>query len=257
MKKQNTQINTTLIFGLLLGILIISPSCSDLMLWEKDEARINKELKISTFNQINIENLFDIELIQDSQEYIIATGTQAQLNELELQNKNDILYLKHNYSSLTRNFEHIKLEIHLKTINTIKIEAPANITSQSTLILDKLSIEVIAKAELVEMDLELNCNKLLFHSYGSAVGGYKFSGECPNTSYTLNGVTNILASNFRNQNINIAQNGIGEAHIYAENKISATIYNSGNIYYKGNPKTIELKRIQINNQKPTSKLIPE
>jgi len=257
MEKQNLQINTIRLFSILLGALIVLSSCSDLILWEKDDDRISQELEISNFNQINIENLFDIELIQDSLEYIIVTASQGQLDELRVQNESEILSLKHNYSSLTQNLDRIKLEIHLKTIKTIKIKAPANIISRGALTLNQLSIDIDAKAELVEMDLELSCNKLLFHSFGSAIGGYKFWGECANASYILNGVTNIMASNFKSQNINIAQNGIGEAHINAKDKITATIYNSGNIYYKGNPKIIEIQRIQINNQKPTSKLIPE
>jgi len=56
MEEQNLQINTKKIFNLLLGILMFLFSRSDLIIWEKDKDRINKELAISVFNQIDIEN---------------------------------------------------------------------------------------------------------------------------------------------------------------------------------------------------------
>jgi len=255
MKKKNLKTNNLL--SLFIGALTLLPSCSDLMFWETDDIRISQELEISDFNQINIGNLFDIELIQDSQEYVIATGSHGQLDELRVQKKDKILYLKHDYSSLTKNFKRIKLEIHFKTLNSLMVKAPSNIISQGVITLNDFIIDIAAEAQLVEMDIELNCDYLFFHTYGSVVGGYKLRGKCPDIRYRINGTTNIMASNLINQSVLIEQNSIGEVHLYAENKITAIIYNSGNIYYKGNPKTIEIKRIQINNQNPSGKLIPE
>lgn len=70
--KHNLQINTKRIFNLLLGILMFLFSRSDLIIWEKDKDRINKELVISAFNQIDIETNSDIELNLDSQEFSIT-----------------------------------------------------------------------------------------------------------------------------------------------------------------------------------------
>lgn len=120
--------------------------------------------------------------------------------------------------------------------------------------INNIDIYITEKSELVEMDLNLNCKKLFLDVRGGVNGRFEFKGECPNASYVLNGATNIMALELKSQNVDIAQNSIGEAYLFAEKKITAKIYNFGNIYYKGSPEIIE-NRIQINNQSPTAKLI--
>lgn len=95
-----------------------------------------------------------------------------------------------------------------------------------------------------------------FFSHGSVSGKYEFSGNCPKAIYTLNGITNLHASDLLCRTITLGQNGIGEAHVWAQEKLNVTIYNIGNIYYKGNP-TININRKQVNNQSPTAKVLPE
>ena len=239
-------------YFILAVISFLSSSCSNFLLGEDE--RLNRTIEISDINKIQIESIFDIELIQDEKEYIIATGSQTQLNKLKIHSKENTIILRHNFKSIITNDAPIKLKIHLKDINTILAQSPSNITSKTNLT-NNLNILVLESAELVEMNLNLNCQKLSFHVKGPVSGRYQFKGECTEASYVLNGTTNIEATDFKTQNTNIAQNGIGEAHIFAEQKIMATIYSFGNIYYKGNPEII-IKRIQINNQSPIAKLIP-
>jgi len=243
-------------FYLFLALIsFLSSSCSDFLFWENEDEQINETIEISKINKIQIESIFYIELVQDTEEYIIATGTKDQLNKLEIYSKDNTSILKHSYNNLVKNYTPIKLEIHIKAISHIHISSPANITNTKFISTDNLSILVTEDSELVEMNLNLNCKTLSFHVKGSVNGEYHFKGECPNANYVLNGTTNIMALEFKSQNIDIAQNSIGEAHIFAEKKITANIYSYGNIYYKGDPEIIE-NRIQINNQSPTAKLIP-
>ena len=121
---------------------------------------------------------------------------------------------------------------------------------------EHLYVDITTEAELVEMDLQLNCQSLKFHSHGSVSGGFTFSGTCDIANYTLNGVTNILATDLKSQEVSIGQNGIGDAHVWVENMLNVTIYNSGNIYYKGNPE-ITIERIQVNNQNATGQVLQE
>ena len=236
-------------------ISLLSSSCSDLLFWEDADEQISTTIEISNISKIQVESIFHIEFIQDTEEYIIATGTQDQLNKLKLSSKENTSFLKHSYNNLMRNDTPVKLEIHIRTISHIHINSPANITNTKLITTDKLNIHIAEDSELVEMNMNLNCQSLSFHVKASVNGEYQFKGECPNANYVLNGTTNIRASNFKTQNISIAQNSIGEAHIFAEKKITANIYSFGNIYYKGNPEII-INRIQINNQSPTAKLIP-
>ncbi len=242
---------THLYYFFIVSLSLLS-SCSNFLF--EDDDLVNQTLDVPNIHKIQVENIFNIELIQDTVEYIIATGTKNQLKKLDVSSKDNTYSLKQSYNNLLKNYSPIKLEIHFKNINDILINSPVNISNTETLNLNNLNILVLEEAELVEMDLNLDCKKLIFHVKGTVSGLYKFKGECPSASYTLNGTTNLMALDFKSQNINIAQNSIGEAHLFAEKTLNATIYNFGDIYYKGQPVITE-KRIQINNQSPTAEII--
>lgn len=242
------------LYILLALISFLSSSCSNFLFWEGEDERVNRTIEIANIEKIQIESIFYIELIQDEEEYIIATGSEDQLDKLKISSVENIFLFRHDYNNLIKNYTPIKLEIHLKDINYILVQSPSNISNSETMNINNIDIYITEKSELVEMDLNLNCKKLFLDVRGGVNGRFEFKGECPNASYVLNGATNIMALELKSQNVDIAQNSIGEAYLFAEKKITAKIYNFGNIYYKGSPEIIE-NRIQINNQSPTAKLI--
>ncbi|MBL4561840.1 MAG: DUF2807 domain-containing protein, partial [Labilibaculum sp.] len=155
-----------------------------------------------------------------------------------------------------KNFDLIEVEIHLKEFKIITADAPAYYSSIGELSGNRLDIDVTSESELVEMKLDLNYDILDFHSFGTVTGGYELTGLCPTANYVLNGIINIKASELQSTNVNLAQNGIGEAHVWVKNELKVTIYSSGDMYYKGDP-VVTINRVQVNNQSPTAKVIPE
>lgn len=207
------------LYILLALISFLSSSCSNFLFWEGEDERVNRTIEIANIEKIQIESIFYIELIQDEEEYIIATGSEDQLDKLKISSVENTFLFRHDYNNLVKNYTPIKLEIHLKHINSIHINSPSNISSRKPIFGDKLHILITEKSELAEMDLNLNCNALSFHVKGSVNGKYKFKGECPNASYVLNGATNIMALELKSQNVDIAQNSIGEAYLFAEKRL--------------------------------------
>lgn len=245
--------NKTLLISLLLFFFC---SCSKLNLFEKEGKYNEIRYELASVTQIKNLNTFNIEIIQDDEEYLLLKGGENVLKEASVSFSDQTVILDHQYQNWTRNYELITAEIHIKNLQTITVDSPAKISNLGTITGDNLYIDITTEAELIEMKLNLAYASMKFHSHGSVSGGYEFTGICPVTAYTLNGIINIKASNLQSQKVTLAQNGIGEAHIWAEEKLQVTVYNIGDIYYKGNPE-IEISRIQINNQSPTAKVLPE
>lgn len=245
--------NKTLILSLL---LLIFCSCSKLNLFEKEGNYTKTRYELTAITQIKNLNTFNIEIVQDEEEYLLLKGGENVLKKASVSFSDQEIILDHQYQNWTRNYDLITAEIHLKDLLTITIDSPAKISNSGTLNGDNLYIDITADAELVEMNLNLNYATMKFHSHGSVSGGYEFAGICPLANYTLNGITNIKSSGLQSKTISLVQNGIGEAHVWAEKKLNITIYNIGDIYYKENPE-IEITRVQVNNQSPTAKVLPE
>lgn len=245
--------NNNILFALLLFCLT---ACSSFNPFEDEGDYVEKKVEITGITAIENLNTFHIQLIQDDHEYIIFKGGENLVSKVKQIATNEHLKIDHSYNNKARNFDLIIAEIHVKNLTKLKCSAPAKISNENQLHGEHLDIIIISESELVEMDLDLNYKSLKFHSYGNATGGYEFSGTCNNTHYILNGVINIKASNLENNTTHLVQNGIGEAHVWVKDFLKTTIYSSGNIYYKGTPE-IEINRIQINNQSPVAKVIPE
>jgi hypothetical protein len=237
-------------------ILIIFCSCSKLNLFEKEGKYDEKRYELAAITKIKNHNTFHIEIVQDEEEYLLLKGGENVLKVVTVSFSDQEIILDHQYKNWTRNYDLITAEIHIKNLQTITIDSPAKISNSGTLDGVNLNIDITAEAELVEMNLNLNYASMQFHTHGSVSGGYEFAGICPLANYVLNGITNIKSSNLQSQTISLAQNGIGEAHVWAEEKLNVTIYNIGDMYYKGNP-IVNINRIQVNNQSPTAKVLPE
>ncbi|WP_372643572.1 GIN domain-containing protein [Ancylomarina sp.] len=237
--------------------LIILCSCNFINPFHDEGAYIETLIELEDFTQIEIHNIFNIEIIEDTESYILYKGGETILDEMSYSSLSGRLRLDHSFMNWTKNFKMPTLEIHMPLLEGVDLYASGNIKSLNQLSGDKIGINVYGTAETYEIKLNINYNQLRFHSRGSVGGTFAVSGECPVAVYTLNGSTNIQASELISKDVQVAQNSLGDAHIFALEKITATFYKSGDIYYKGNPEEIEIKYDQINNQDASGKLIKE
>ncbi|MDM8159508.1 DUF2807 domain-containing protein [Labilibaculum sp. K2S] len=237
-------------------LLLTLTSCETLNPFENDGEYMEKRIDLPDISSIKNLNTFKITLVKDDEEFLLLKGGENIISKVSVIINDQNLTIDHSHKNKLKNFNLIEAEIHLKEFKLITADAPAYYTSKGVLSGNRMDIDITSESELVEMKLDLEYNTLDFHTYGSAAGGYEFTGVCPSVNYILNGIINIKASELQSEKINLAQNGIGEAHVWAENELKVTIYSSGNMYYKGNP-VVTINRIQVNNQSPTAKVLPE
>lgn len=243
-------------FAYILSLIILC-SCNFINPFYDEGSYIETSIEIDNFTQIEIHNIFNIEIIEDTESYILYKGGETILDEMSYSSLSGILRLDHSFMNWTKNFKMPTLEIHMPLLEGIDLYAPGNISSLNQLSGDSIFISIHKEADIYEIDLNINYDHLNFHSQGSTGGTFAVSGTCPNTIYTLNGSTNIQTSELISKEVNVIHNSLGNGHIYAENKLTVTFYKSGDLYYKGNPSEIEVKYVQINNQDASGQLIKE
>lgn len=251
-KEANVK-NKIYIFVLLLLTLT---SCETLNPFENHGEYMEKRIDLPGISSMKNLNTFKITLAKDDEEFLLLKGGENIISKVSVAIKDQTVTLDHSHKNNIKNFGLIEAEIHLKEFKQITADAPAYYTSKGELSGNRLDIYITAESELVEMKLDLKYDFLDFHSFGTAAGGYEFTGICPSANYILNGIINIKASELQSEKVNLVQNGIGEAHVWVENELNVTIYSSGDMYYKGNP-IVNINRIQVNNQSPTAKVLPE
>lgn len=251
--KETKVKNKIYIFVLLLLTLT---SCETLNPFENEGEYMEKRIDLPGISSIKNLNTFKITLVKDEEEFLLLKGGENIISKVSVVVSDQNLTIDHSHKNNIKNLDLIDVEIHLKEVKLIIADAPAYYTNKGVLNGNRLDIDITSESELVEMKLNLKYDVLDFHSFGTVAGGYEFTGICPTCNYVLNGIINIRASELQSMKVNLVQNGIGEAHIWVENELNVTIYSSGDMYYKGNPVTT-ISRIQVNNQSPTAKVLPE
>ncbi|WP_372751228.1 GIN domain-containing protein [Labilibaculum sp.] len=231
-------------------------SCESLNPFEDEGEYTEQKVDLSGVTSIQNDNTFEITLIEDDEEYLLLKGGENKLAKVSIEIDDNQAVIDHSQDNNITNLDLIEAEFHLKNLQTISVNAPADFTSNEELSGNRLNINITSLSELVEMNLNLQYDSLYFHAYGSTAGGYEFSGSCPTASYVLNGIINIKASTLESNQVILAQNGTGEVHVWANTLLIANIYSSGDIYYTGNPEIV-INRIQINNQSPTADVLQE
>ena len=237
--------------------LIVFTSCNFINPFHDEGKSIETIIELDDFTQIEIHNIFNIEIVEDSESYILYKGGERILDEMTYSSLSGTLKLDHSFMNWTKNLKIPTLEIHMPLLEGIDLYASGSIKSLNQLTGDNIFIAVHEASDTYEIELKIDYNSLRFHSQGSIGGTFAASGICPKSVYTLNGSTNLQAYKLDSKEANVIHNSLGNAYVYAQDKLSVTFYKSGNLYYKGDPEEIDIKYDQINNQNASGQLIKE
>ena len=209
---------------------------------------ITKNIEISDFDEIYVEDIFEIYLIQDTVCKIEVKGGSNVIPNLEFNiDENKKLTINDNNSvRWSRNYDKIELYISVDTLRFLRLSAPSNIVSQNTLITPELKIFSIA--DFAEIELDLNCNNCYVVNSGTSGGIINLSGETNSFTFWARASLQINAENFIANYVTVKSESIGDCSIYVNKELSVEILRSGNVYYKGNPETIEYVNEDARNQ---------
>ncbi len=200
---------------------------------------ITKNIEILDFDEIYVEDIFEIYLIQDTVCKIEVKGGSNVIPNLEFNVDEDkkLTINDNNSARWSRDYDKIKLYISVDTLRFLELNAPSKIVSQNTLITPELKIFSIA--DFAEIELNLNCNNCYVVNSGTSGGIIHLSGETNSFTFWARASIQINAENFMANYVTVKTESIGDCSINVNKELSVEILRSGNVYYKGNPETIE------------------
>jgi len=201
---------------------------------------IKKEILLSDFNEIQINNIFDVYITNDTVNKIVIEGgknivpfitSEVNNQSLKISNKNKCNWLR-SYK------KELNLYISAKSLNSIIINGESNIYSTNTIICHELN--VVVNSGIAKADLTINSD-IAHLTVHAATGDYTLRGKT-GTGYLYSfGTCYIMATDLECDFMYITNKSTGNDFISVKKEIGAEINGSGNIYYNGNPATIKIK----------------
>jgi len=230
--KNSTQHHLFIIpFYLVFSIAIVSCNTDNCLKSTGNSISIIREL--TTFNEIEINDVFTVYISHDSVSWIQIDGGEKLIPEIETNVLNKRLVISNNNScNWLREYSRIKLVIYSDSINCLEVNGESDIFSIDTIKSNQLNIGV--SSGIASIMLYLNCKSYNFSLKGGT-GDYTFSGKVGVACEYLMGTGHFNADKLETGYTFITSNTTGKCFIMATKEISAKIYSSGNIYYSGNP----------------------
>jgi len=217
-------------------ILLQISSCDDTLFNEGDIT--TKEIIVNDFDEIYVEDIFDIYLIQDTVCSIKAKGGSNLISNLTFKVDDDkILSIDNNNSNRwSRSYDKIELYISVDTLWFLRLNAPSRVVSLDTLVTPELKIFSIT--DFAEYDINLDCNNCYIVNTSTSGGVVNLTGKAVTFSFRARGSFQINAQDFTADHVTVTSETIGDCSIFANNSVEAEILHSGNVYYKGTPETV-------------------
>jgi hypothetical protein len=199
----------------------------------------SKNIEISDFNQIYVNDIFDINLIQDSVCKIEIVAESNLIPELKFEvDENKILIITNNNTARwATNYNKPILNISIDTLWFITVNSPSKIKSQNTLITPELKI--MSTAEYSDVDLNINCDNFYFACSETSGGKLYIEGITNNFTANQRGSYEINAESFISNYVYISQESIANCKVHVLKELTIEIFRSGFIYYKGDPYQID------------------
>lgn len=216
-------------------LLVILTSCND-ALFDTGEL-ISKEYALDEFNEIYINDIFDVFLKQDTICKLKIEGGSNLVPNINFKIKDNKLSIEDdNNANWSRNYERIKLYISVKKISFLKINESANVKTIDTLIAQRLTVYSIN--DYSDISITVKCDDFIFINEGTSGGYLTVKGKASYSGIWARGSCTVDAIDFLSEKTVIKNESIGDCYVNVSNILDAKIFRLGNIYYKGNPKTI-------------------
>ena len=224
----------------LLLLLFCHTSCNKAFLDAGDT--ITKEIRIdSTFSSINIENIFDITLVNDTVNKVLVTCGENLQSFVSIKVKEGALYFDHSMKQKwSRSYEKIKLEVHLTFGHTINIHEPISLKTKGIFTCNNFTI--VDWGKVSEVDVNLDVNFCGIYMSNDNFGYYKIKGKTRTADFWALGSAYVIADSLVTQNCRVWQHGLADVYVNVTGWLIVSLEFTGNVYYTGNPSEVFIEK---------------
>jgi Putative auto-transporter adhesin, head GIN domain len=206
---------------------------------------ITKEVSVTSFDQLDVNGVFNLLLIQGNKEEvkIEADDNLQPLFEVKNEGSKLVIAMKKDVN-IHNDKDHGKLRMKVyvtfKKLKSIDLKTVGNVTSDASLNFDDLEIN---NKSVGNIDLQLTTQNLNIDN--KSVGNVKLNGKADNVTIKNKGVGSIEAANFVVQKMDIDNSGIGSAEVNAAKELKVKDSFMGKVTNKGNATIRRMNKVVI------------
>ncbi|WP_229329628.1 head GIN domain-containing protein [Flavobacterium ammonificans] len=222
-------------------LALISISIASAQNWDKEKVKENGvqttiNRATESYDKIATTGSFNIELVSGNEGAITIKGDENIINYIvtEVIDNELKVYFKKNKSYNYK--QEITIIIPFEEISEISFTGSGNMITKNAIIASDFEVKMAGSGDCT---LEINAKNIVANIAGS--GNLNLSGTVENLEAKTAGSGDLNCDKLISQNADVAVSGKGSLEVNCTNNLIARVAGSGNIRYKGKPKTIDTK----------------
>ena len=206
---------------------------------------ITKNVSVSSFDQLDVNGIFNLLLIQGNKEEVKIEADDNIQPYFEVKNEGSklVIQMKKDLNIHSKkDHENLKWKVYVtfKKLKSMDLKTVGNITSDANLNFDNLEID---NKSVGNIDLELTAQNLNIEN--KSVGNVKLGGKAESAVIKNKGVGSIKAGSFVVQKMDIDNTGIGSAEVNAQKELKVKDSFMGKVTNKGNATIRRMNKVVI------------
>lgn len=230
-----------IIISALTLVFLLGTGCEKSIFFSSEQ-KVSKKIFLDPFGEMEVNDIFAIELRNDSVFSVELTGGKNLVDNISFSISENRLELKDNNSlKWLPDYPGVRLTVSLPDINVITLNAPARIFSADTLNVSSLS--VISLRLLTETDLTVKASHIHLRTQTTDFGHYTFKGKSESSDLVIFGSAQLHAVELETSDARVRNYSTGDCYVHASNLLRVRLEHYGNIYYRGSPGEIIIERM--------------
>jgi hypothetical protein len=197
---------------------------------------ITDKRNTSDYDEIKVGGSFDVELVSGKEGEITIKGEENLLPLIIVEVEGKVLKIYPKKNTNMSSTKTITVTVPFETISDVSLGGSGSILGKSTIKASRFTAKVSGSGDI---DLTIDADDVASSLSGS--GDITLKGKTTNFDCKLSGSGDITAYELYALNSNATMSGSGNIKINCSNNLIARIFGSGDIDFKGNPKTKDTK----------------
>lgn len=218
-----------------------APEC-----FRKAGATVLYDVEVATFNKIHISPGIEL-IITQGQEQKVTVQTGKNLQEYittEVREDGDLFITNSNNCNWTRGYNSTTVAVTTPVLERIYSASQFAVKSNGVLRFPSLTLESGLDSETASgtFEVELNSDNILIQDNQSCY--YKISGQVTNLNVSFySGDARFNGANLIADNIYVFHRSSNDIIVNPQQKISGTIYSTGNLVLKNQPPAVDVEQL--------------
>jgi hypothetical protein len=212
-------------------------ACEDNSLFDAGEVETREHLLGDNLDLIEVLDIFDIVLVTDTVNKVIVTCGSNLHSNVNIYKESGTLFLENTENNRwTRQYEKIKLSVHLVNIPPIYARSPIKVTSTDTLQTEYFHF--IDWSKFSDVDVTIDVKSFQLWVSHDNFGSYTIRGKSENTYINCWATASVKTDELISQSCTVVHKGIANITVRVVTNLTVSLESRGNIYYYGSPSSI-------------------